>query len=95
MGRLADLRRLEAQIIDASQDDNADDEHDPEGATIAWDRAQTLALAEEARARIDEIGSALARIAVGWDGRCASCDQPIDHERLLARPTTDRCIRCA
>ncbi|TWP32949.1 TraR/DksA family transcriptional regulator [Leekyejoonella antrihumi] len=93
--RLAALTSERARIIDASRDDNADDEHDPEGATIAWDREQTTALVQSTSAQLQQIDLALARIADGWDGSCHVCGKPIGHERLLARPATDQCIACA
>jgi len=93
--RLAGLRAERSRIIEASRDDNADDEHDPEGATIAWDRAQTASLIEAAEAQVGQIETALRRIAAGWDGSCRDCGRPVGHERLLARPATDQCVNCA
>lgn len=93
--RLADLEALERRIVEASADSNADDEHDPEGSTIAWDRAQTAALAAEARSSLLDLDRALARVDDGWDGRCAGCGRPIDPARLEARPAADRCVTCA
>ena len=37
-------------VVAASRDTNADDEHDPEGATIAFERSQVAALVRHARA---------------------------------------------
>ena len=79
----------------ASRDTNADDEHDPEGATIAFERSQIGALARQARSRLDEIDAALARVAAGTYGVCESCGLPIGEERLAARPAARTCIRCA
>lgn len=93
--RVRDLEQLEERIIDASRDDNADDEHDPEGQTIAWDRAQTAALAASTRDHLVAVDAALERLRTGWDGRCADCGDVIPQARLLARPTATRCVRCA
>ncbi len=93
--RLEGLVREHERIVEASQGDNSDDEHDPEGQTIAWDRAQTEALIAEAREQLTLIEVAERRLADGWDGRCEACGHPIPHERLLARPTTTRCVHCA
>lgn len=93
--RLADLEQLHLRMVDASRDDNADDEHDTEGQTIAWDRAQNSALVDATRERIAEIDAATARFADGWDGACEVCGRPIPHERLMARPTATRCVSCA
>ena len=82
-------------IFDASVDSNADDEHDPEGSTLSWDRATHAASLEAARTSLAEIDAALARVRAGWDGACAGCGRPIPAERLIARPAADRCVRCA
>ncbi|WP_288798067.1 TraR/DksA C4-type zinc finger protein [uncultured Arsenicicoccus sp.] len=93
--RVQDLERDRSRIVDASRSSNADDEHDPEGQTIAWDREQTAALLRDARARLAETDVASARLDGGWDGSCEVCGGPIPPGRLLARPTTARCVGCA
>ena len=82
-------------IIDAAYAVATDDEHDPEGATIAFERAQVAALLERARRRLASIDLALARIADGSYGTCESCGQPIPAGRLAARPAARTCIGCA
>ena len=89
------LHAVAADRFEGAQDANVDDEHDPEGQTIAWDREQATALAAAARATLAEVDAALARIDAGWDGACAVCGTLIPPERLAARPTADRCVRCA
>lgn len=93
--RLADLRRDFAAVVAASQDTNADDEHDPEGATIAFERSQVAALISQAEDHLDEIDGALERLAAGRFGICEGCGQPIPAPRLEARPTARRCVGCA
>ncbi|MGN6575863.1 MAG: TraR/DksA family transcriptional regulator [Nocardioides sp.] len=93
--RLADLTGDYAGIVEASADSNADDEHDPEGSTIAFERSQVGALVEQARAHLAEIDAALARIEEGSYGVCESCGQPIAPARLEARPVARTCITCA
>ena len=94
----AQLRALEQQhgeIVAASRDSNADDEHDPEGATIAFERQQVVALVEHLqRSRVD-IERALALHDSGGYGRCEACAGPIGEARLEARPTARTCIDCA
>ncbi|MEV4343791.1 TraR/DksA C4-type zinc finger protein [Actinoplanes sp. NPDC049596] len=87
----ADLEGLFA----ASRDSNADDEHDPEGATIGFERAQLTALLTAARERIAEVDEALARVDAGTYGTCERCGRPIGEERLAARPSARYCISCA
>ena len=92
---VTDLERSHADVVAAARDANADDEHDPEGATIAFEREQVAALLAQARRRVDELRSALERTRAGAYGRCESCGQPIGDARLEARPTARTCIACA
>ena len=85
---------LEA-LFTASRDSNADDEHDPEGATIGFERAQLTALLATARERIAEVDDALRRVDMATYGICERCGQPIAEERLAARPFARCCIACA
>ena len=89
------LSREFDQVVEASASSNADDEHDPEGATIAFERQQTAALLEQARRRLAEIDAALARRETGNYGVCEGCGRPIGAERLAARPAARTCIDCA
>ena len=50
--RLALLRADLEGFRAASERDNADDEHDPEGATIAFERSQVAALLREGERRL-------------------------------------------
>jgi len=90
-----DLASLTADfnaIVAASAQSNADDEHDPEGSTIAFERAQVSSLTDRARAAESELAQALTRWEAGTYGCCEICGAPIGYERLLARPATTRCI---
>jgi DnaK suppressor protein len=91
---LATLTRDFTGIVDASADSNADDEHDPEGSTIAFERSQVGALIEQAERRLAEIEAARARIDDGTYGRCEACGQPIADGRLEARPVARTCVAC-
>ena len=82
-------------IVDAASSVATDDEHDPEGATIAFERAQVAGLLERARNRLADVDLALGRIADGCYGNCERCRQPIPADRLAARPAARTCIRCA
>ena len=93
--RLAALTGDYADIVAASLDSNADDEHDPEGATIAFERSQVGALAEQARVHLVEVDAALSRLEAGTYGVCERCGGPIAAGRLEARPTARTCITCA
>jgi DnaK suppressor protein len=92
---IAALTRDFDGIVDAASSVATDDEHDPEGATIAFERAQAAALLERARDRLAEIDLALARIDDGSYGSCERCGEPISTARLAARPAARTCIGCA
>jgi RNA polymerase-binding protein DksA len=89
------LTREFDEVVAASRSSNADDEHDPEGATIAFERQQVAALLDQSRRRLADVDEALARAAAGEYGTCADCGRPIAPERLAARPQARTCIDCA
>jgi DnaK suppressor protein len=93
--RHAALTEDHAGMVEASRDTNADDEHDPEGATIAFERSQVDALVRQARQHLTEIDSALQRLVDGTYGTCERCGEPIALARLEARPTARTCVGCA
>lgn len=93
--RLADLKRQFERTVEASQDSNADDEHDPEGATIAYERAHLSALIEQTQHRLVDLESAFERLRVGRYLVCERCGGPIASGRLAARPFARTCITCA
>src|SRR4051794_30777017 len=84
--RLVSLTGDFDEVVAASRDSNADDEHDPEGSTIAFERSQLGALVEQARRHLTEIDAAVGRVAAGTHKTCERCGQPISDERLRARP---------
>ncbi len=89
---------LEAEfgvLVDAGTGTNIDDEHDPEGATIAFERAQVSALLEQTRTRLNDLDRALEELQRGAYGICERCGQPIAPGRLQARPDARTCVACA
>jgi DnaK suppressor protein len=93
--RIVQLTDDMAGFFEASRDSNADDEHDPEGQTIAFERAQLSALTAHARAHLEEVDAALRRVAEGTYGMCEVCARPISPGRLEARPTARTCVEHA
>jgi len=91
-GRL--LVDMEA-VAAAREGANVDDEHDPEGSTIAYERSQLDAVRRSALERAADAEAALARLADGTFGRCERCSARISEARLEARPTARLCIDCA
>ena len=77
--RAAQIERLDAQI-GASTD----------SASVAVARI----LRAGAGAALTDIDDALARLVSGRFGRCLSCDQPIELERLDVLPMGPRCMPC-
>ena len=92
--RLAALRGDLTGFVEASRDSNADDEHDPEGATIAFERSQLDTVLRQTERRLAEVEAALVRIEDGTYGTCEACGGAIPAERLEARPAARRCVAC-
>ena len=89
------LRRLVTSIIEGSELTSTDDEHDPEGATIAYERAQASALLRQAGEDLAALVVTRRQLESGHGVVCSVCGRAIDVERVVALPTTSRCIRCA
>lgn len=89
--RLMVLDKDMGSFIEASRDSNADDEHDPEGQTIAFERAQLGAVTDQLREHLAEVDAAIGRVCDETYGVCEVCAQPINPERLEARPTARAC----
>ncbi|MDX6416692.1 MAG: DnaK suppressor protein [Trebonia sp.] len=97
LGRIAELEREFAAIVTSASEGSSggDDEHDPEGATVAFERQHIAALAAQAREHLAAIDAALAKIDSGIYEICDMCGRPIGEERLAARPAALICVRCA
>ena len=93
--QIASLEAIVAAIVEASELVSTDDEHDPEGATIAYERAQASALLRQAHADRDALVVTRRQLELGQQVVCAVCGRAIDFERVAAVPTTSRCVRCA
>jgi RNA polymerase-binding transcription factor DksA len=97
LSRLAELEREFAAIVASASDGSAggDDEHDPEGATVAFERQHVAALAAQVRDHLAAIDAAARKIDSGIYEICNICGGPIGGERLAARPASLICVRCA
>lgn len=98
--RTAVLRRLvrlelELSGIIESGSAGSDDEHDPEGATLAFERQHAAALLSQAHQHLADIEAAIRRLAECEYGDCVGCGEAIGAARLAARPVATTCIRCA
>lgn len=92
---IAALARDQAGIIEAAESTATDDEHDPEGPTIAFERERTAALLGHAHRRLADLDGAAARLSDGSYGICELCRGQIGGARLAARPAASCCISCA
>lgn len=93
--RAAALARQVQGLAEQQAHTTHDDEHDPEGVTIGFERAQLQGLLAGARDEIEALDRAAARLAAGTYGRCGRCGGPIAPERLDALPAAETCIACA
>jgi DnaK suppressor protein len=91
----AALARQRDEIVAASEFTSGDDEHDPEGATIAFERAQVQALLRRAQDDLTALAQAAERVLAGVYEVCERCGGPIAEGRLTALPATRICITCA
>jgi DnaK suppressor protein len=99
--RQASLRQAESLQAEADQlaeemepGDTQFDEESGEGGTLNVERERDLALSAQARAAVDEIDRALAKIDAGTYGTCEQCGQPIPKARLKALPYATLCVAC-
>jgi RNA polymerase-binding transcription factor len=95
--RIAELEREFRGIVASAADGSSggDDEHDPEGATIAFERQHVAALLAQARSQLAAIEAASGKLDAGSYDRCGICGGSIGAERLAARPAALTCVRCA
>jgi RNA polymerase-binding protein DksA len=82
-------------FVSARRDTATDDEHDPEGPTLAFERSQTSAILNQSKQHLAEIDAALTRMDEGRYGLCKTCGNEIALGRLQVRPQAALCIACA
>ena len=102
VGDLENTRDLISQLMadlesmrESRQDVATDDEHDPEGPTLAFERSQVAAVLSTARAHLQGIEDALGHVDGEEFGICVNCGQRIPFTRLEARPYAKHCVACA
>jgi DnaK suppressor protein len=95
---LEQAEALKAEADSLAQDmepgDVQFDEESGEGGTVTVDRERDLALSAQARAAVEDIDHALAKIQAGTYGLCEGCGQPIPRARLKALPQARMCVTC-
>jgi RNA polymerase-binding transcription factor DksA len=93
--RLASIEASMTRLRQERSVDVADDEHDPDGATLSGEWAHVVGVQEAARREIAEIDDAVGRWEAGTYGICVDCGRPIPIARLRVRPFAIRCVACA
>jgi RNA polymerase-binding transcription factor DksA len=92
--RVAALLRQITALAEQQALTTHDDEHDPEGVTIGYERAQLQGLLTGARNDLSALDRAANRLVAGTYGRCLRCTGPIPVERLEALPAAETCLAC-
>jgi DnaK suppressor protein len=94
--RQAESLQAEADSLteDREPGDVQFDEESGEGDTLAVERERDLALSAQARAAIEQIDEAIAKIKAGTYGECENCGTTIPEERLEALPHAALCVKC-
>jgi DnaK suppressor protein len=82
-------------FVSARYDAPTDDENDPEGPTLAFERSQASAMLRQSEQHLQDIDAALLRMDQGTYGLCITCGGEIALGRLQVRPQASLCIRCA
>ncbi|WP_327106933.1 TraR/DksA family transcriptional regulator [Nonomuraea glycinis] len=93
--RIAMLRSDLDEIASSSALTGADDEHDPEGSSTAFERAHAQSLLDQALNHLGELDQAVERLRDGSYGICVKCGHRIPVERLLILPAARTCVLCA
>ncbi|GGP12970.1 TraR/DksA C4-type zinc finger protein [Nonomuraea glycinis] len=93
--RVAMLRSDLDEITSSSALTGADDEHDPEGSSTAFERAHAQSLLDQALNHLGELDEAVERLRDGSYGICVKCGNRIPVERLLILPAARTCVLCA
>ncbi|MBM4074481.1 MAG: TraR/DksA family transcriptional regulator [Planctomycetes bacterium] len=91
--KLSELLKREEEIEGALCDPRSADWE--ENAVESEGDEVLTSVGEVTQQEIHEIRLALKQIEAGQYGKCVSCGKSIGKERLLAIPSTTKCIRCA
>ena len=86
---LKELEQLDSRLQQKA--DYGPGKGDP--AIYEWEL--TLALRQQAQAKVETTRQALQRLAEGRYGICERCSEAINPERLEALPLATLCIKCA
>lgn len=93
--RAATIDAALAQLVDDRTTQSDDDEHDPEGVPLSAEWSRLSGVLDGARAELQQVDDALARMDAGTYGVCADCGTRIPIARLRVRPFAELCVPCA
>ncbi len=88
------LHEAEMLAEDMEPGDVQFDEESGEGDPLGVERERDLLLSAQARAAVDEIDRALAKMDDGTYGVCERCGNAIPKARLKALPYAALCVAC-
>lgn len=94
----AELANIASRKQKGGEDFEADfpshgDKEDENAAEVA-EFSDNLSLESELQSALKDVHSALKAIDNGTYGKCKYCQNEIDVQRLMARPTSTSCIAC-
>ncbi len=90
----AELANLKEESANVNQTEGYGVKNHPaEDASELFLRERNLAVGSDLQSELDDVEQALTRIAAGTYGKCEVCGDPINPERLEARPSATYCIR--
>lgn len=65
-----------------------------DAASVTAERTEVLGLVESLKSQLDDVDTALARIAEGTYGTCDRCGKDIGEARMDFRPASVLCVDC-
>src|SRR5579871_5404047 len=94
--RQAESLKEEADALAAEMEPGESEfgEEGGEGGNLSIERELDLVLSAQAKAAVDEIDRALAKIEAGTYGLCEKCGKEIPRARLKALPHAPLCVAC-
>lgn len=95
INQIQDHYGLTEQATDSVGELSSYDNHPGDMGTELFERGKDLALNEHAEKELEQINESLHAIEEGTYGFCTMCGEEISFDRLLAVPTTDRCVNHA
>jgi DnaK suppressor protein len=71
------------------------DQNFADSSQVTAERGEVEALAGSLRESLNDVEAALVKLDNGTYGTCEGCGQPIDPDRLEAKPAARLCMECA